>query len=166
MIGGSTRLRAGASAATVAAAIALMPGCGGGKDAGQAGDLRWDEPPRLLAASPPDRDRVLSGTVRNTSLKLVRLDTKKVELLDAEGRPLRASVVFLSGFAHGRFPQNRPEQQPGQRDLELAGRLARLKPGKKLPLTVSWRPLPGAPRAASVRLGDATLPVPARAQTP
>lgn len=74
------------------AALALA-GCGG---SGSQDALEWSgEPYRYL-----DRTRgvlSLAGTVRNTTSDEVRLDPKKIRLLDADGRKVPAEVLVGAG---------------------------------------------------------------------
>jgi hypothetical protein len=87
-----------------------------------------------------------------------------VRLLDSEGGRLRSAAIFLSSFVKSNFPHNRgPFQVPEQEQLRL-GLLAKVDPGKSVPLTVSWHEPPGPKAAARIDYGPGFLPVPGSAQ--
>jgi hypothetical protein len=153
-----------AAAALAGAVMAALPACGGDDEDRGGGQLRWVGAPRVFEASPPARDRVLRGTIRNVALRRLDLRASQVELLDARGeRVPGANAVFLQAFVRGRYAGNRPEDAPPERDLRLAGRLARLEPGRTLSLTVTWRARRGRAAPTRIELGGAgTLPVPTR----
>lgn len=153
------RLRGAIALAAAAAALAGCSGSGGGT---AAGDLVWVGSPRVF--TPPDLpgDRILSGRVRNDSLRRVDVTAKDLRLVDADGRAVEgSSAVFLATFAHQLFPPTR--EPPGgipERELVRLGVKAKVEPGKEVPLTMSWRQRPGAKPPVRVDTGGGSLPLP------
>ena len=151
---------AGAAAAT---AIAFT-GCGGANEPGStkgAGALSWTSQPTLIAPGSKPRDRILFGEVRNDSLRPIRIRASKVRVVDARGRPLLSAVLFSRGYAHGLYGSSDPGfRDPGEFELTRLGKLVRLNPGQKAPLTVSWRLSSGAGRPAQIDFGNGALPIP------
>ena len=47
--------------------------------------LEWNEKPSLILVPELPRDRILTGKLRNASLRVVDLDTERVQILDARG---------------------------------------------------------------------------------
>jgi hypothetical protein len=149
-------------AAVVLAAVALA-GCGGGDRAAvRAGDgsgpLRWAASPELYAPETLPGDRILTGRLRNDSLRRVRVALTDVRVLERDGARVQASPIFLQTFvktlwAPGRGPDVMPESE-----LQRTGRLAFLRPGEELPITVTWHASAGRP--AAVDYGGGLLPVP------
>lgn len=127
--------------------------CGG--DGTAAGDVRWDGEPRVFAHPTLRDDRVLQGTIRNDSLRSIRLESARLAVLTEDGRELRASGAFLAGYAHALMPRNRGDELPDH-DAARLGRTLVLRPGATAPLNVAWR---GPGRAVAVRWGTGTLPL-------
>jgi hypothetical protein len=150
------------AAVGLAVAIALA-GCGGGdKAAVRAGDgsgpLRWAASPQLYTPETLPGDRILTGRLRNDSLRRVRVALTDVRVLARDGARVQASPIFLQTFektlwSPGRGPDVMPESE-----LQRTGRLAFLKPGEELPITVAWHASSGRP--AAVDYGAGLLPVP------
>ena len=151
--------RAGAIAATVTALLAAA-GCGGDDDQGGVGPLQWERGPRVFAPKGLPSDRVMSGRVRNDSLKRVDLSAQDVRLLDDRGRRVAGSVTFLAGFVHGLYPPTREPSRLPDAELLRTGRIARILPGKLAPITVAWRARPGQPRPTRLDYSGGFLPVP------
>jgi len=147
-----------APALAIAAAAIALGACGGGGNTRSSAALSWQGRPQLLTPPTLPRDRVLTGLVRNRSGHVIALSAKAVRLVTAAGATVPSSAIFLQDFKHPLEPYNRPDPVPikGQ---ELAGRIARLKPGKTLPMTVSWHRPAGA-QPQRVLLGGASLAFP------
>jgi len=151
-------MRRGAAFALVALALA---GCSGaGEDQQGSGDLAWEKDPQLQTPETLPQDRILSGTVRNESLRRLSLTAKKLRVVDTEGRPLKSSAIFLAGFGRGLYPPQREPEQISDFELERTGKISKLRPGQTVPLTVSWRIGPGAGEAARVEFDGGSLPIP------
>jgi hypothetical protein len=154
--------RRGALAAALAALAAA--GCGGADGARRvkAGDgtgpLRWAQPPRLLVPATLPGDRILTGRLRNDSVRRVRVDLRDVRVLARDGASVSAQPVFLQTFGRSLWsPARGPEQEPDSERLRT-GRLAFLRPGEEVPLTVAWHAAAGRP--AAIDYGTGRLPVP------
>jgi hypothetical protein len=151
-----------AAAALSAAALLGVAGCGGSGGQG-AGDVHWVGSPRVL--TPPDlpRDRVLSGTIENGTLRRIEIKSADVRLVDAQGRRVPGIATFLGGYLHGLYPPTRhpvgglpPEEQ------RRIGLVARIEPGKRSPLVLAWRLKPGSQPPVRVQYGAGSLPIPGR----
>ena len=135
-------MRLGHAATGAAAALALTTAlaCGGGDDgAATVGPLHWVGTPATLPASEllPD-DRIVSGRVENRSLEPVELDARKLVVVDADGRRVRASVAFLDSFGRAWEVYNKGPLALPREEWRRLGRLVRIEPGQEVPLTVSW----------------------------
>jgi hypothetical protein len=139
------------------AAFALR--AGGGPDDG-AGDLVWAGSPRVFTPSRLPQDRVLSGRLRNDSLRRIRLSAEDLRLEDESGHRVDATAVFLDSFVHGLYPPTREPGEVSEGERRRTGRLALIAPGESVPLTVAWRR--GGDAGAPLRLdyGRGYLPVP------
>lgn len=148
-----------ASAVLLLAALALA-GCGGdGERKGGGTGLIWDGEPRLVLPERLPEDRIVTGVVRNDSLRPVRVEARDVRLVDRDGREVPGNVVFTNGYVHGLYPPAREPELP-DRELQRLGRRASLTPGKTVPLTVSWRERRGADPPVAIDWGEGTLPLP------
>jgi len=146
----------GLAAGVLAAAV----GCGGG--GGDAGPLRWKGKPRVFEPKGLPRDRVLSGRVSNESLRRVDLSAGDLALRDEQGRRVPGSATFLYAFVHGLYPPTREPKRLPDAELLRTGRIARILPGKSVPLTVSWRGQPDRGRPVRLDYGRGSLEIPAR----
>lgn len=114
--------------------------------------------------TPPNlpNDRVLSGRIHNGGLRRTRLIPRDLTLVDAHGKVVPSSAIFLSGYLHELYPPTR-EPSAGLSDVERRriGRLATLSPGQTVAVTIAWRLKPGQdpPKTAQVK-GGSTLPIP------
>lgn len=155
-----------AAGAVALAAVALLVSIGrDGGAAGAAGGagpvrLAWQGEPRLIDVPELPGDRILAGTIRNTSLRPVDLDVERVEIVDARGRRLKSSARFLAAFAHGLYPPSQRTRPPGRFERTRLGEMATVEPGQTLPLTLSWRVPPGAAAPTEVRFGGGSLRLP------
>lgn len=150
-----------AGALALALAAVALAGCGG------KGELAWKGSPKLTIPATIPRDRVLTGTVRNTGTKVMTVKVPDIRVLDASGRRVAASAQFIQAFAHGLiFPDLKPRDEQPLVEQRRIGQQVLLKPGQTAPLLVSWH-APGSGAAAKVDYGPGTLSVPAdRTATP
>jgi hypothetical protein len=149
--------------------LLVVAGCGGGGEAAaRKPALAWDGAPVLRIS--PTGARVLIGTVRNVSLGKgkFKIGSSELKLVDRRGRPIKASVGFVSTFVRSIYPQN---GRPGSRRSEFPeaeqrrlGYIAVLRSGETAPLTVSWQGRRGTRAAAKIEFGGRSLPVPATAE--
>ena len=145
-------MRRGAALALAALALA---GCGGGEDEG-SGSLVWEGAPKVYSQK---EDHVLRGTVRNDSLRRVKLTATRLRLLREDGARVASSATFVPTFIHGLYPPTR-EPQLSDRELRRTGRIAQIEPGKTSTLTVSWREPPSARPPVRLDYGGGQLPIP------
>jgi hypothetical protein len=125
-----------------------------------SGDLAWAKGPRVFTPARLPRDRVLTGRLRNDSLRELRLSTDDLRLEDAGGRRVAATAVFLESFVHGLYPPTRQPEEISETELRRTGRLAVIPPGDSVPLTVAWRPPRGVEAPLRLEYGSGSLPVP------
>jgi hypothetical protein len=141
--------------AVLVAAAALFAGCG---DEEHSGALAWSGEATVFAHPTLPDDRMLTGRVRNQGLRRVRVDVADVRMLAADGSRVPATPVFLQTFGKSLWSPGRgPEQMPDT-ELRRTGRIAFLKPGEEVPLTVAWHAADGAP--VRVEWGGGSLRVP------
>jgi hypothetical protein len=152
-------MRRAAVALAAFAALAFAAGCGG-SGGGGTGSLRWDGEPTVVQPPSLPNDLIVSGTVRNDSLRELRLTASKVKLLDKTGHQIHGVTVFLNAYLHGLYPPARgPFPRPAA-EQERIGLTARVKPGAKLPFTVAWRLPPGVDVPVKIDYGLGWLPLP------
>lgn len=121
--------------------------------------LAWKEKPSLILVPELPRDRILTGHLRNTSLRAVDLDSDRVQILDAKGHRLKATAVFSQGFSHGLYPWSM-NVRGSKFERRRLGQIATIKPGRAVPLTLSWRVAPGGSEPVRVRFDGGTLALP------
>jgi len=150
-----------AAAASALAAAALLAGCGGGEGAvsgAGSGPLTWAEEPLLFTPETLPGDRILTGRLRNDSVRRVRVNLPDVRVLASDGDQVAATPVFLNTFGKSLWSPGRgPEQMPDS-ELVRTGRIAFLRPGEEVPFTVAWRAADGTPTV--VDYGEGSLRVP------
>jgi hypothetical protein len=143
------------------AGAVLLAGCGGsgGSLAGQgSGPLKWTAQPLLFTPDTLPGDRILTGRLRNASLRRVRVNLPDVRVLASDGRRVAASAVFLDTFGKSLWSPGRGPAQYPESELLRTGRIAFLRPGQEVPLTVAWHARDGTP--AVVDYGAGSLKVP------
>ena len=147
--------RAGGGAALAVAAAALG-GCGGaGEERG--GDLAWLRTPSVFRQA---TDRVVQGTVRNTSPRRLEIRAADLRLVDSRGRRVLGVATFSPGYQHGLFPPSRvPERARAAEDRRL-GRTVEIEPGKTALLTLAWRDATGPRAPVRVAYRESELPLP------
>ena len=134
--------------AAAALAAAAPAGCGGSDGEWRATAPARCAGPTSRCCSRPRRcpgDRILTGTLRNDSVRRVRVDLPDVRVLASNGDRVDAAPVFLNTFGKslwspGRGPEQMPDSElrphrpdrvpaPG-RDGAVHGRLARRRRGR------------------------------------
>ena len=150
--------RARAVALLFAVAVA---GCGGGDDRQPAGSLRWEKDPVVVKPDALPNDRIVYGHLRNDGLDRADLVAADLRLRTADGATVKANAAFVESFAHGLYP---PTRLPGGKlpiseQLRL-GKIARVLPGKTVPLTVSWRVKPGGDQPVRIEWKGGSIPIP------
>ena len=151
----------------IAAAVLLLAGVGGLLLAGRGGtpaatgnaQLQWKAKPNLILVPELPRDRILTGQVRNASLRAVDLEAERVQILDAAGHRLAATALFSQHFSHGLYPWSM-RVKGSKFERTRTGRIATIKPGQDVPLTLSWRVASGGAEPVEVRFDGGTLALP------
>ena len=139
------RRRAVTALVLAAAGVALLLGLLslGGSD--RFGPLDWSGQAEVFTHPTLPGDRVLTATLRNRGLRPLRIDIGDVRLLDGAGRVVASTPVFLQGFGKSLWAAGRGPQQMPDTELLRTGRIALLKPGQEVPLTVAWHAADGDP---------------------
>jgi hypothetical protein len=154
----------------LAATVLLLAGVGGllllgDRDGGatqaatDSARLQWKSKPLLIKVPELPRDRILTGEVRNASLRPVDLESKRVRILDARGQRLKATALFAQGFNHGLYPPSM-KIEGSEFERRRLGRIATIKPGQSVPLTLSWRVPEGGSEPVEARFDGGTLSLP------
>ena len=156
-----THARALALALALPVAALAMSGCGGGDDREPAGSLRWVKDPVLVRPETLPNDRIVAGMLRNDGQDRADLVAKQLKLRTADGSEVRANAAFIQSFAHGMYPPTRLPggKEPISEQLRL-GQIARVLPGKSVPLTVSWRQKPGSHPPVRIEWSGGSIPIP------
>jgi hypothetical protein len=108
------------------------------------------------------------GKVKNESSQELRITAPKLAVVDARGRRIKSSAVFVSTFVRSTYPHNRgqtsgPANYP-EAEQRRVGYLAVLDAGESTPLTVSWRERPRGPPAERIVYGGGSLAIPASSE--
>jgi hypothetical protein len=141
------------AALAVGAALSFSS-CGGDR----AGPLDWSGQAEVFTHPTLSGDRVFTATLRNRGMRPLRVDIGDVRLLDGEGHEVAATPVFLSTFGKSLWAAGRGPQQMPDSELLRTGRIALLKPGQEVPLTVAWHATDGDPVRVAYRGGSLALP--------
>jgi hypothetical protein len=154
-------MRRAAAIAAVAVLVSLAA-CGAKSETLKGtGSMSWTKAPKTITLGSKPNDRILFGTVRNDSLRPVKIYASDIRVVDSDGRSLEATAIFSKSFAHGLYGATDPRAKaPGEFELARIGKLVRLKPGQTAPLTVSWRLKSPNDRPVQVTLADGALPIP------
>jgi hypothetical protein len=144
----------------IVVAIAALASRDGGAGDESAGALAWARTPRVFTPERLPQDRVLSARLRNDSLRSIRLSVDDVRLEDADGQTIDSTAVFLDSFVHGLYPPTREPAQISESELRRTGRLAVLRPGASVPLTMAWRRGAGVGAPARLDYGSGSLQLP------
>jgi hypothetical protein len=142
-------------------ALLLVGGGKGGAPQAATGDaqLQWKTKPSLIMVPALPNDRILTGLVRNTSLRAVDLTASRARIVDAKGRSLRATAAFSQHFAHGLYPWSW-HVKGSKLERSRLGRIATIKPGQAAPLTLSWRVPDAGSEPVEVRFDGGSLALP------
>lgn len=153
----------------IAATVLLLAGVGGLLLAGDrdgatqaatgTARLQWKTKPNLILVPELPRDRILTGSIRNASLRAVDLESERVQILDAAGHRLAATALFAQGFSHGLYPWSM-HVKGSKSERRRIGKIATIKPGQDVPLTLSWRVAAGGSEPVEVRFDGGTLALP------
>jgi hypothetical protein len=154
----------------VSAAVLLLAGVGGllllgDRDGGttqaatDSARLQWKAKPSLILVPELPRDRILTGQVRNASLRVVDLESDRVQIRDAQGRSLKATARFAQSFSHGLYPWSM-HVKGSKFERRRVGESATIKPGQAVPLTLSWRVPAGGSEPVEVRFDGGSLDLP------
>ena len=156
-------MRAKGPLLAAAIAVAALPTACGDGDGLEGGDLVWVREPKVFREPDLPRDRVLVGTIRNDSLRRIKVVAKDVRAVDADGRALRGNATFIKGYIHALYPPTRPP--PGglpESELERLGKQVRLDPGGTAPLSIAWRVRRGTQAPVRIDYGAGFLAIPGR----
>ncbi len=142
-------------------ALLLLGDRDGGTTKAATDDARlvWKDKPSLIMVPSLPQDRILTGRLRNASLRAVDLDTERVRILDAKGAQLKATALFSQSFSHGLYPWSM-NVKGSKFERRRIGEIATIKPGQAVPLTLSWRVPEGGSQPVEVRFDGGTLTLP------
>jgi hypothetical protein len=126
--------------------------------ADRAGPLAWSGDREVFTHPTLPGDRVLTATLRNDGLHPLRVDIGDVRLLDGDGRPVESTPVFLQTFGKSLWAAGRGPQQVPDSELQRTGRIAVLRPGEEVPLTIAWHARDGDPVRVDYGRGWLALP--------
>jgi hypothetical protein len=152
------RRRAVALLAVVALGAAIFLGLSSLGGAERTGPLAWSGHAEVFTHPTLPGDRVLTARLRNDGLHPLRVDIGDVRLLDADGREVASSPVFLQAFGKTLWAAGRGPQQEPDTELQRTGRIALLKPGQEVPLTIAWHDRDGEPVRVDYKRGSLGLP--------
>jgi hypothetical protein len=144
----------------LAAAVLVGGGCGGSDQVSGkgSGPLKWAEEPLLFTPDTLPGDRILTGYLRNDSVRRVRVNLPDVRVLARNGDRVAASPVFLNTFGKQLWSPGRGPNVMPDSELVRTGRIAFLKPGDKVPFTVAWHAKDGAPAVVDYGAGSLRVP--------
>jgi hypothetical protein len=141
---------------TLGVAVVLALSGLGGSD--RVGPLDWGGEAEVFTHPTLPGDRVLTATLRNDGLRPLRINIDDVRLIDDAGRVVASTPVFLQGFGKSLWAAGRGPQQMPDSELLRTGRIALLKPGQEVPLTIAWHAADGDPVRVAYGRGSLALP--------
>jgi hypothetical protein len=144
-----------ALAALGAAIFTALSGLGG---TDRTGPLAWSGHAEVFTHPTLPGDRVLTARLRNDGLHPIRIDIGDVRLLEGSGREVASTPVFLQAFGKSLWAAGRGPQQEPDTELLRTGRIALLKPGQEVPLTIAWHDADGEPVRVDYKRGSLGLP--------
>ena len=157
-------IRRAAVAGALALVLGLLGGCAG-DDESSIGPLEWKDRPQSFRSRGRSSDRVLVGTVLNSTFRPVRLEAAKLEVRDGSGNVLRSNGQFIGTYAHGLYGGfQRPKRLPPD-ELSRLGLVITLLPGKTAPFSLSWRLRPDSRGPVTVDYGEGQLVLPEAVRT-
>ena len=124
----------------------------------RVGPLAWSGDADVFTHPTLPGDRVLTAKLRNDGLHPIRIDIGDVRLLDGSGREVASTPVFLQAFGKTLWAAGRGPQQEPDTELLRTGRIALLKPGQEVPLTIAWHDADGEPVRVDYKRGSLGLP--------
>ena len=124
----------------------------------RTGPLTWSGNADVFTHPTLPGDRVLTAKLRNDGLHPLRVDIGDVRLLDSSGNEVASTPVFLQTFGRSLWSAGRGPQQVPDTELLRTGRIALLRPGQEVPLTVAWRDRDGKPVRVDYGSGSLGLP--------
>jgi hypothetical protein len=125
---------------------------------GRTGPLAWSGKTELFTHPTLPGDRILTGTLRNDGLHPLRVDIGDVRVLASDGTTVPSNPVFLQTFGKTLWAAGRGPQMVPDTELQRTGRIAMIRPGEEVPITIAWHAKDGTP--TSVDYGDGSLHVP------
>ena len=128
----------------------------GGSD--RVGPLAWSGEAEVFTHPTLPGDRVLTAKLRNDGMRPLRINIADVRLLDGQGHVVAATPVFLQAFGKSLWAAGRGPQQMPDSELLRTGRIALLKPGQEVPLTIAWHAADGDPVRVGYGRGSLALP--------
>jgi hypothetical protein len=152
------RRRAIALLVLAALGVALFLGLSSLGGADRTGPLAWSGKAEVFTHPTLPGDRVLTAKLRNDGLHPLRVDIGDVRLLDSAGREVASTPVFLQTFGKSLWAAGRGPTQVPDSELLRTGRIALLKPGEEVPLTVAWHDADGKPVRVDYGRGSLGLP--------
>jgi hypothetical protein len=136
-------------------AVGLVITAQGGQ---RSGPLDWSGSAEVFTHPTLPGDRVLTGTLRNDGLHPLRVDIGDVRVLADDGTEVPSSPVFLQTFGKSLWAAGRGPAQVPDSELQRTGRIAFLKPGEEVPLTIAWHAKDGDPVQVDYGRGSLRLP--------
>jgi hypothetical protein len=141
-----------------AVALVTAAGCGQAGADREPRAVAWEGIPLVAQHPELPGDRIATGKVRNDSDEELRLEAADAKVVDAGGRPLRATVIFAAGVTHSLYPPRDAPRETPRKQQERLGFAATIAPGGSAPVTVAWHAADGV--AARVELGPGSLELP------
>jgi len=152
------RRRAVALLALAALGVAIFLALSSLGGADRTGPLAWSGHAEVFTHPTLPGDRVLTAKLRNDGLHPLRVDIGDVRLLDSSGHEVASTPVFLQAFGKTLWAAGRGPQQEPDTELLRTGRIALLKPGQEVPLTIAWHDADGDPVRVDYKRGSLGLP--------
>ena len=151
-----------ARALALALAVLAAAGCGGDDDDREpSGGMRWEKDPVLVRPAALPNDRIVAGILRNDGQDRADLVARQLKLRTADGATIPTNAAFVQSFLHGLYP---PTRLPGGKlpitEQLRMGLIARVLPGRSVPLTVSWRQKPGTKPPVRIEWSGGSIPIP------
>jgi hypothetical protein len=146
-----------ASLAALALA-AVTGGCGSDDDA--AAKAAWDDAPAVAPHPELPDGRIATGRIRNDGGSELRLTVDQARVVDAQGRPVQATVRLAAGATHALYPPREAPKENPRAQQERLGDAATIPAGETAPLTIAWHAREGDAPPVRVDLGPVDLPLP------
>ena len=140
------------------AALVVVIAIAGFHGQSSSGPLAWTGDAELFTHPTIPGDRILTGTLRNSSTHTMRIDIGDVRVLTSGGEVVPSTPVFLQTFGKSLWAAGRGPQQVPDTELLRTGRIALLTPGEEVPLTVAWHHKDGTPARVDYQGGSLSMP--------